>query len=103
MENKDLKIVKSISSNPLLVDCLALSDGKQARIMLVNFSGSVRSIQLECCSGLFRMRTLSAASFSEAALNFRWKGIENERIIKSQNSFELEPCSVNFIEGWRKH
>ena len=103
MENKDLKIVKSISSNPLLVDCLALSDGKQARIMLVNFSGSVRSIQLECCSGLFRMRTLSAASFSEAALNFRWKGLENERIIKSQNSFELEPCSVNFIEGWRKH
>jgi len=52
---------------------------------------------------LFRMRTLSAVSFSETALNFRWTGIENEKKIKSQYSFELEPCSVNFIEGWRKH
>jgi D-apionolactonase len=102
-ENKDMKLVKSISSNPLLVDCLALSDGKQARIILVNFSGSAVTLQLECCSGLFRMRTLSAASFSEAALNFRWTGIENEKTIKSQNTFELEPCSLNFIEGWRKH
>ena len=103
MENKDLKLVKSISTNPLIIDCLALSNGKQARIILVNFSMSVRTVQLECCSGLFRMRTLSAASFSEAALNYRWTGIENEKTIKSQNSFELDPCSVNFIEGWRKH
>jgi len=103
MENKDLKLVKCISSNPLMIDCLALSNGKQARIILVNFSMSVRTVQLECCSGLFRMRTLSAASFSEAALNFRWTGIENEKTIKSQKSFELDPCSVNFIEGWRKH
>lgn len=103
MENKDLKLVKSISTNPLIIDCLALTNGKQARIILVNFSMSVQTVQLECCSGLFRMRTLSAASFSEAALNYRWTGIENEKTIKSQNSFELDPCSVNFIEGWRKH
>jgi hypothetical protein len=103
MENKDLKLVKSISTDPLKIDCLALSNGKQARIILVNFSMSIQTIQLECCSGLFRMRTLSAASFTEAALNFRWTGIENEKTIKSQNSFELDPCSVNFIEGWRKH
>ena len=103
MENKDLKLVKSISSNPLIIDCLALSDGRQARIILVNFSESVRTLQLECCSGLFRMRSLSLASFTEAALNFRWTGIENEKTIKSQYSFELEPTSVNFIEGWRKH
>ena len=103
MENKDLKLVKSISSNPLIIDCLALSDGRQARIILVNFSESVRTLQLECCSGLFRMRSLSLASYTEAALNFRWTGIENEKTIKSQYSFELEPTSVNFIEGWRKH
>ena len=94
MENKDLKLVKSISSNPLIIDCLALSDGKQARIILVNFSMSVRTVKLECCSGLFRMRTLSAASFSEAALNFRWTGIENEKIIKSKTHSNSIPIQL---------
>ena len=101
--NKDLKLVKSKSSKPLVIDCLALTDGKKAKIILVNFTRSISKIQLECCSGLFRMRTLSVVSFPEAALNFRWTGIENEKIIKSHSEFELEPYSINFIEGWRKH
>jgi hypothetical protein len=103
MGNKDLKLIKSWSSKPLEIDCIALTDGKKAKIILVNISGSVRSVQLECCSGLFRMRTLSASSFSEAALDFRWTGIENEKIIKSHDSFLTEPYSLNFIEGWKKH
>jgi len=101
--HKDLKLIKSKSSRPLVIECLALTDGKQARIMLMNFSGSPQTLQLECCSGLFRIRTLNAASFSDAALNYRWTGIENERTIKSHSSFELDPYSINFIEGWRKH
>ena len=101
--HKDLKLIKSKSSRPLVIECLALTDGKQARIMLMNFTGSLQTLQLECCSGLFRIRTLNAASFSEAAYNYRWTGIENEKTIKSHSSFELEPYSVNFIEGWRKH
>jgi D-apionolactonase len=103
LENKDLKLIKSISSRPLIINCLALSDGKQAKIILVNFTKSVQSLQLECCSGLFRIRTLSVASYTEAALNFRWTGIGSEKTIKSTSLFELEPYSINFIEGWRKH
>jgi hypothetical protein len=103
MGNKDLKLIRSRSSRPLSIDCIALTDGKKAKIILVNLSGSVRSVQLECCSGLFRMRTLSAGSFSEAALDFRWTGIENEKILKSHDTFLIEPYSLNFIEGWRKH
>lgn len=103
MGNKDMKLIKSRSSRPLEIDCIALTDGKKAKIILVNLSGSVRSLQLECCSGLFRMSTLCAASFSEAALDFRWTGIENEKIIKSHDTFLIEPYSLNFIKGWRKH
>lgn len=103
MGNKDLKLIKSLSSKPLAIDCIALTDGKKAKIILVNLSGSVRSVQMECCSGLFRMRTLSASSYSEAALDFRWTGIENEKIIKSHDTFHTEPYSLNFIEGWKKH
>lgn len=101
--NKSLSGIKSTSSKPLIADCLALSDGKLARLILVNFTSSSQPVSLECCTGLFRIRTLSSQSYSEAASNQRWTGIENEKIIKSQSIFSLEPYSINFIEGWRRH
>jgi D-apionolactonase len=103
LANKSLALMKSISSKPLIADCLALTDGKQARILLVNFTANVQPVSLDCCSGLFRIRTLSSESYNEVVSNYRWTGIENERIIKSHTTFELEPYSVNFIEGWRRH
>jgi len=103
LANKSLALMKSISSRPLIADCLALTDGKQARILLANFTRNAQPVSLDCCSGLFRIRTLSSESYSEAASNYRWTGIENERIIKSHATFKLEPYSINFIEGWRRH
>jgi hypothetical protein len=103
LTNKNLNVIKSISSKPLIIDCLALTDGKQARIMLINFTCSVQSIKLDCCSALFRLRTLCLESYSEAASNYRWTGIDREKIIKSQSIFTLEPYSVNFITGWLRH
>jgi hypothetical protein len=103
LSNKHMTIIKSISAKPLEVDCLALSDGKQARIILVNFTNTTQSVFLECCSGLFRIRTLCTACFPEATVNIRWTGMQKEKVIKSQDTFEIEPYSVNFIEGWRKH
>jgi len=100
--NKYLAGIKSISSNPVAVDSLALSDGRQARILLVNFTDIVQRLELECCTGLFRIRTLSAEYFPEAAENMRWSGIENEKAIQSQDNFDIEPYSINFIEGWKK-
>lgn len=100
--NKNLTGIKSVSSDPVAVDSLALSDGRQARIILVNFTDNVRRVRLECCSGLFRIRTLCTACFAEAAENMRWSGIENEKVIQSEDNFDLEPYSINFIEGWKK-
>lgn len=101
--NRSLRAIKSISSKPLITDCLALTDGKQARIILVNYTGSVQTMRFECCSGLFRIRPLNAESYINAALDHRWTGIDHEMIIKSQNDFNLEPFSINFIEGWLRH
>jgi len=101
--NKPLSAIKTVSSQPLKVECLALTDGKQVRVVLVNFTPSVQSVKLDCCSGLFRIRTLSTGSYGETASNCRWTGIEQEKIIKSQTTFMLEPYSINFIEGWLKH
>jgi hypothetical protein len=103
LANKSLRVIRSVSSRPLVTDCLALTDGKQAHIILVNFTDSLQSLKFECCSGLFRIRSLNTSSFSAACQNFRWTGMENERITKSQNIFEIDPFSINFIEGWVKH
>ena len=101
--NKQLNFVKCTSSRPLVADCLALSDGKQGHMLLVNFTGNKQKIKLECCSGLIRLRSLCSDSFAEAASDNRWTGINNEKIIKAQEIFEIEPLSLNFIEGWLKH
>ena len=103
LRNKDFKVIKSISSRPLVVECFALSDGKQVRIMLVNFTGSDQPVRMECCSGLFRVTSLNAESYTDATTNYHWTGIEREKIVKPQNSFTLESFSVSFIEGWLKH
>lgn len=103
LANKSLTGIKSISSKPLIVDCLALTDGKQVRIILVNFSSIIQSLTFECCSGMFRVRTLNSDNFGNAASDPRWNGIENERVVRSDSTFELDPYSINFIEGWRKH
>jgi hypothetical protein len=103
LSNKSFRIVNSISSEPLAADCVALTDGRQVRIILVNYTDRVRKIRFECCSGLFRLRALSTESYFKAASNYNWKGIEDEKILKSENLFELDPFSINFIEGWKKH
>lgn len=46
---------------------------------------------------------LLTENFSEAVSNYRWTGNSDEKIIRSDETFSLEPCSLNFIEGWLKH
>lgn len=100
---KNYNGIKCTSSNPLIIECLALSDGKQAKLILTNFTGKDQPVSLDCYSGLFRIRSLNSSSFSKAVTDYRWNGIDTEKIIKPKNIFSLEPYSVNFIEGWIKH
>jgi hypothetical protein len=86
-----------------MVECIALSDGRQAKLILVNFTGLIQSVRLECCSGLYRITSLNSETAAVAGKNYRWTGNENRKTVKSQSTFTVEPYSVNFIEGWLKH
>lgn len=103
LANKDMHVVKSISSHPGKTECLALTDGNKVRALLVNLTAEVQILRISCCSGLFRIRSLHSGNFPEAISNYRWTGNSGEKVIKSDDSFSLEPCSVNFVEGWLKH
>ncbi len=103
LANKDMNVVKSISSDPCKTECLALTDGKKVRALLINLTGEVQIVRISCCAGLFRIRSLHSGNFSEAVSNYRWTGNSAEKVIKSDDDFSLEPCSVNFVEGWLRH
>ncbi len=100
---KNYNGIKCTSSKPLIIECLALSDGKQAKLILTNFTDRDQPVALDCFSGLFRIRSLNLSSFLKAGTDYRWNGIDTEKTNKSQNIFSIEPYSVNFIEGWLKH
>ncbi|HBE43326.1 MAG TPA: hypothetical protein DDW27_19420 [Bacteroidales bacterium] len=63
----------------------------------------MKIVRISCCSGLFRIRSLNSGNFSEAISDYRWTGKSGEKVIKSDDSFPLGPCSVNFVEGWLRH
>lgn len=99
---KEMNIIKSISSSPLHADCLALSDGSQIRVILVNFTFELQQVLIAGCTGKLRIRELNAESYSESANNYQWTGEETEKSLDCSGKLRLEPFSINFIEGWLK-
>ncbi|MBN2632324.1 MAG: hypothetical protein JXR66_02135 [Bacteroidales bacterium] len=103
LSNRMLDGIKSVSSRPLAVDSLVLTDGRKVKAMLVNFTSTVQNVKIECCKGLFRIISLDNSNSGKASVSYRWTGAETERIISSADTFNVEPQSVSFIEGWLKH
>ena len=103
LDNKSFSLINTTSSKPLIVDSLSLTDGKEIRMILVNFTDDSQSVKLDGCSGSLKIRSLSTDSFAEAASNYRWTGMKGERTIWSDKTFNLEPYSINFVNGIIKH
>lgn len=101
--NKGHKVLKSVSSAPLSVDSLVLSDGKQVLLTLINFTGEAQKVLVTGCTGMFRIKSLSEKSYASAVSNYLWTCEGDERTINSGKQLELEPWSITFMEGWLKH
>lgn len=102
LKHKMMKVVRSVSSHPLAADSLILSDGRQVRIIIVNFTGSSKEVLLKGCNGMLKVMTFSKENFSEAVMNYRWNCETSEKSWHSGKPMLLEPWSVTFAEGWRK-
>ena len=102
LKYKSLKVIKSVSSHPLIADSLILSDGKQVRMILVNFTQKSRSIQFNGCKGMLKVMALTADNYAEAVSNHHWNCENDERAAHSGKPILLEPCSITFVEGWMK-
>lgn len=100
--HKNCKIVKSISSDPLHSDSLALSDDGEARLVIMNFTDSPQKIKIDGLSGMCRLIPLFKGNLKEAESDHRWTGFKYEKTFNSSEIFSIEPFSLNFIEGWLK-
>ena len=100
LNNNSLKVIKSLSSHPLKVDCLLLSDGNNLKLILTNFTSSQQRVIFEGCSSGFTIKQLNAETFINAVSDINW--IENARqiIVNPNEHLVLDPFSVSFIEGW---
>jgi hypothetical protein len=100
---RQMKVIKSISSSPLNADCLALTDGRQIRLILVNYTRDVRKVFINGCPGMLKIRELNAESYSEAATDHLWTGEKTEKSLECSEPLKIEPFSISFIEGWLDH
>ncbi len=100
---RHFRITGSSSSQPLAADSLVFSDGKQVRMILVNFTGSRKRVIVSGCRGMMRYRELETRNYVEAASNHNWKFEPGERLVRAGNTLTLEPFSISFAEGWLKN
>lgn len=103
LTNRSLSGIRSVSSRPLAVESLVLSDGRQVKAILVNFTDKTQIVRMDCCKGLFRLTSLDQSNCRKASSDYRWTGTDNKRVVSSETPFSIEPLSANFIEGWIKH
>jgi D-apionolactonase len=96
---RDFRILKSSSSNPLISDSLILSNGESVRMIVVNFTGREQRVDVTGVCRVINFLVLDPGSYLEAAGNPNWV-IDSEKITAVQDdSVTLQPWSLIFAEG----
>jgi hypothetical protein len=98
--HREMKVLKCTSSSPLSADCLALTDGRNTRFILSNFTSSIQKVSISGCKGMLKVRELCIKNYDEAVSNYLWTGDKDAIMINSKKLLEIKPFSLNFIEGW---
>jgi hypothetical protein len=99
LKYKSWQLIKSVSSDPLKINCLILYKGHYVKIILVNFTSSELQVYIGDCFGGFTIKQLNSGTFADGVSNSNW--LENARalIIKTGEPLPLKPLSVSFIDG----
>ena len=102
LSSKSSRIVKSVSSDPLKVESLVISDGKKIRMVLVNFTGENQAAVPFQLKGQFNIREMNETNFPEVVSDRSWLEKPCETRSMSHDTIILSPFSVTFIEGYIK-
>ena len=103
LKDKSFGLMKSISTRPLEVDCLALTDSIRIKLALANFTSSGKHVLIDGLSGEARIKVLNAESFTDAAIDHRWLEKGWQKVFSDGEQLLLEPYSLTFIDGSFNH
>lgn len=99
LANKAYKIIPSISSKPLFVCSLILTNGSDLKILIVNFTSYQQQVFIKDYSGWLKVKQLNIETYACAVSNSNWFENAEETFFPKNRSLLLRPYSTSFAEG----
>ena len=102
LQNKEFRVMKSGSSDPLKVASLILTDGKELKFLLINFTSSFHKVIVNNVSLLSDLKIiqLDSISFADAVSESGWLENAKHCMVKQEHPLLLSPFSVTFVEAY---
>jgi hypothetical protein len=98
LKEKSSRLIQGISSNFTQVECLALSNGNQIKLALVNFTSADQNVLIHGISGKIKTKVLNSESYEDAATDFNWIEKNWQKVVFG-GSLVSKPFSISFIEA----
>jgi hypothetical protein len=99
LSNKQMKMVRSTSSNPLAAESIILSSDRELNMIIVNYTGIPQKIKIYGCTGQIRYYLLNSDNYHEVVSNYLWTGNKNVIVESTLKPLMLEPYSIIFAQG----
>jgi hypothetical protein len=100
LKDKSCRLTHSVSSKPLEVDCLALSNNSRIKLIAANFTSTKQKLLVHGLPGECRIKMLNAESYAEAAFDLSWIEKDWQNLSRAEEHVVLEPYCLTFIEGF---
>jgi hypothetical protein len=97
LKYKSFKVVRSISSHPLMVELLTLTDGKEYKLIVINLTHESHDVILPV-HGKYKTKQLNSDSFAKASSDINWIETSFKITTYDGGRFLLPPFSTTFIE-----
>jgi D-apionolactonase len=97
--HRDFRVLKSLSSNPLISDSLVLSNDESIKMILVNFTGREQRVDVSGVCRVTKLLSLDQNSYIDAAGNPDWISGSEKIAAVQDDSVTLQPWSLIFAEG----
>jgi D-apionolactonase len=99
LKNKNYHNIKSISSQPLKVEILTLSDGQNLKVILTNFTGSTQKIKTGFNWHKIRIFQINSFTYLKVVTDKKWIENTSKQELSTDEIILLDPFSISFIEG----
>ncbi|HZY24517.1 MAG TPA: hypothetical protein VFE71_01715 [Bacteroidales bacterium] len=99
LENKNFVTLECISTHPLEIDSLVITDGRHLKIILVNFTPEIQNVSINDCSGEFSLRKINQDNYTYAVSDAGWLEKSSTITVKFSEPLFVEPFSITFLEG----